>query len=288
MDDQARRRELGRFLRSRRNAVTPDSVGMPRGFRRRTPGLRREEVAELASCSIAWYTWLEQGRRMKVSEGVLSAIARALKLSDDEREHLLRLGASPRPPQPDPVLHVRHQAVLNALNPLPAYVRDSHWNIQGWNRTFEVASGNTHALASEPNLLVVLFTNQRFRELEADWSLQAERAVAQFRFESSDAVDDPRLAGLVERLSDESPDFRMWWQRYDVGTAAGTSAQWRQPDGHVLHFERSVMSFQEAPSLRIVTLNPVPGTGTRSRLRSLLADRAFDKEAELEEFHGVA
>ena len=210
------RQELAEFLRGRREATRPDQVGLPAGRGRRTPGLRREEVAMLAGVSLTWYTWLEQGRRINASRDVLVAIGRALRLDDAGLEHLLSLaepgtaGVVDVPATPPTAL----ERLLDALMPAPAYVLGPRWEFLAWNGAQERLYPRLPSL--EPprrNLLWVLFADPFTRELIVDWDIHARQALAEFRSATSAVRHDPAMIDLVEMLRRESEDFDRWWPR---------------------------------------------------------------------------
>lgn len=249
MGDVVRLQEMAAFLRSRRARIAPETVGFLRSPRRRAKGLRREEVADLAGVGITWYTWLEQGRDIRVSDDVLASIARALRLDADETEHLFSLARPPRPPAAAPVAECvprRYQAVLDALNPNPAHIRDRRCNLLAWNAAFASATGFDQAPPEERNLLWLLFTEPSAKELVADWSEVAEVAVAQFRFESGPFLDDPRLSELLADLRGRSPEFCEWWSLYDVYSTAGSHTEWQHPAIGHLEFERCSFALDSA------------------------------------------
>jgi transcriptional regulator with XRE-family HTH domain len=283
MRDVVRRRELAQFLRSRRERITPESIGLQFYGPRKTPGLRREEVADLAGLGLAWYTWLEQARPISVSEDVLCAIARALRLTDDERSHLLMLGRTNRTPrdvrdEERDVVGFEHLAVLTALDPNPAHIRDEHWNVLAWNRTFAALTGVATLPHDEQNLLWIIFTDQRAMELHADWGDATGFAVAQFRFECARRLQDPEVVELVERLHDVSPEFARLWNKHEVDSGIGSVVEWRHRNTGMV-FERAVYPIESAfdpglvhgPRRRMTVHVPKPETGTRELLEHLLA-----------------
>ena len=212
------RRELAEFLRARRESIRPAQVGLPAGRGRRTPGLRREEVALLAGVSITWYTWLEQGRQINASDDVLLSIARALRLDDAGQAHLLALTdpgtASAETPTEAPSALVR---LLDALMPSPAYVLGPHWEFVAWNDAQERLYPRLPELkAPRRNLLWVLFADPSARDLIVDWDIHARQALAEFRSATSTLRHDTAMVELVDMLTTESEDFAQWWPEHDV------------------------------------------------------------------------
>jgi transcriptional regulator with XRE-family HTH domain len=216
----ARRSELADFLRDRRARVTPDSVGLPANGRRRTPGLRREEVAQLAGVGLSWYTWLEQGRDIKPSAQVLDALARVLRLDAAEHAHLFHLArvelplagsAYPREAPPELV------AIVDGLVPNPAYLIGPRTDVLAWNRTAAAMLGRPAAAPDgRPNLLWWLFTSGDGRGEQ--WRTTARNALARFRAEHARRMGDPEFAALLVALQEASPEFRAAWARHEILT----------------------------------------------------------------------
>src|SRR5215469_5191444 len=215
-----RHHELGAFLRSRRARIAPEQVGFPEGMRRRTPGLRREEVALLAGVSPEWYTWLEQGRDIHVSAQVVESLASALQLDADERAHLfvLALGQSPpvetfAPPTISPTVH----RFLNQLGINPACAVDARLNVVAWNAAAGVVFGDFATKSErERNLIWILFTSPGAQQRNEEWEKLARVYLAQFRAEYGRFINDPWWANQIGELSRISPEFRELWARHDV------------------------------------------------------------------------
>ena len=216
----ARRSELADFLRDRRARVTPDSVGLPADGRRRTPGLRREEVAQLAGVGLSWYTWLEQGRDIKPSPQVLDALARVLRLGTAEHAHLFHLarvelplpgGDYPREAPPELA------AIVHGLVPNPAYLIGPRTDVLAWNRAAAAMLGEpVSAPDGRPNLLWWLFTSDG--PGDGQWRATGRAALARFRAEHARRLGDPDFATLLEALQEASPRFRALWPRHEVRT----------------------------------------------------------------------
>jgi transcriptional regulator with XRE-family HTH domain len=262
------RRELAEFLRSRREATRPEQVGLPTGRGRRTPGLRREEVAMLAGVSLTWYTWLEQGRRINASDDVLRSIGRALRLDDAGVEHLLSLSepgtATIRAPAEAPSALGR---LLDALMPAPAYVLGPHWEFLGWNTA--QARLYPRLVDLEPprrNLLWVLFADPATRELIVDWDIHARQALAEFRSATTAVRHDDAMRELVALLGAESDEFSAWWSEHDVSGFETRLRRFRHPTAGELTFEYQQMTPAEWPALRVVAQLPVPGDDSAERL----------------------
>jgi transcriptional regulator with XRE-family HTH domain len=263
------RAELAEFLRARRDAVAPEQVGLPRGAsRRRTPGLRREEVAMLAGVSLTWYTWLEQGRRINASPDVLSAIGRALKLDEAGIDHLLGLAQqSPTPldaPQEAPSALVR---LIESMEPAPAYVLGPRWEFLAWNAAQARLYPRINELEGlERNLLWVLFADPFTKELIVDWDIHSRQALAEFRAGTATLRGDGELAELVERLSATSDEFAAWWPEHDVSQFETRLRRFRHPAAGVLTFEYQILAPIEWPGLRVACQLPVPGDDSAERL----------------------
>jgi transcriptional regulator with XRE-family HTH domain len=215
------RADLGHFLQTRRRLLKPADVGLPATGRRRTEGLRREEVANLAGVSVSWYTWLEQGRPINASRDVLNALARTLRLDEIECAHMLALaGHSAR------VVAVPGRVgvptgllrLLGALEPCPAYLIDGRWNVLAWNAGQERLFPRFATIDSpDRNLVWIVFCDLGARALIGDWENEARRVLSQFRAETIGLADDLDHQALVGRLQVASPEFAEWWPRHDVG-----------------------------------------------------------------------
>ena len=217
----AARQEFAAFLRARRERLDPQELGLPVVGLRRTPGLRREELAQLAGVSVDYYIRLEQGRDLRPSAAVLEGIARALRLGPDERQHLFRLGRA-EPPQrrtPAGVERVRPgvRRMLEVLGPSPALVLGRRLDVLAWNRA--AAALMTDFAAVPPgrrNIVWLLFLDEGVRGLYAEWDVVARDTVACLRAAAGRFPDDPGVAALVGELSVKSDQFRQWWARQDV------------------------------------------------------------------------
>ncbi|QFG26304.1 helix-turn-helix transcriptional regulator [Actinomadura sp. WMMB 499] len=270
-----RRAELRDFLRTRRARLTPADVGMPDGGRRRTPGLRREEVAVLAGVGVSWYTWLEQGRDIKVSEDVLDAICRALRLDGAEREHLYLLaGLNPPRTAAGPAAPVTPEArrLLDAWSPLPAYIRERHWNLIAINDAAREVFGYGE---TDHNCLVTFFTSMRYRAQQMHWAAAAPEVVGRFRADAARYPDDPEFARIAADLVAVSAEFAELWDRHEVSANAQAIKSVGHPEAGEMVFEATVLPLQERSGQELVLYNPRPGTGTRERLERLTARRGL-------------
>ncbi|MBW8486179.1 helix-turn-helix transcriptional regulator [Actinomadura parmotrematis] len=273
-----RRAELRDFLRTRRARLAPADVGMPAGGRRRTPGLRREEVAVLAGVGVSWYTWLEQGRDIKVSGEVLDAIARALRLDAAEREHLYLLaGLNPPPAEGTAAggaVSPELRRVLEAWAPRPAYVRDRHWNFLAINDAAREVFGYGD---TDRNCLVTFFTNGIFRAMSTEWAEAAPGVVARFRADSARHPDDPEFGRLADGLRAACPEFAELWARHDVSAGTDAVKAIRHPEAGELVFDALALPLADRPGLSLILHHPRPGTGTEERLERHMEHRRLSR-----------
>jgi transcriptional regulator with XRE-family HTH domain len=217
--DALRRQELASFLRSRRERISPEQAGVTTYGRRRTPGLRREEVAQLAGVGVTWYTWLEQGRDINVSGQVLEALARTLQFDRHERAHLLALAGAQDTgvPQPCPTVTDAVRAVLTQLEPSPAVIHNARRDLLAYNDAYaRVFPDLAHVEPEDRNLLWLLFTHPAWRQAMPDWEVATPRLVAQFRSAMAEHLAEPAWKNLLKRLLDASPEFTALWERHDV------------------------------------------------------------------------
>ncbi len=268
------RHELAEFLRSRRRQVDPRVAGLPAGGSRRTPGLRREEVALLSGVSHTWYTWLEQGRDIRPSRQVVDALARTLRMSPAEHEYVLRLtghgGAAPAGAAEGMPAHV--QRLLDALGPSPAYAITAGWTIVGWNRAYErLYPGVAAVPAAERNLLWLVFTDPAVRSLLADWTGDSRRFLTQFRAEVGPRLADPEVVDLVARLEAASPHFRAGWASHDVDRFSSSERRFEHPQVGTLLLEHHQLTPSDAPGLQLVVYTAAEGGDAADRLARLSA-----------------
>ncbi|RZU32797.1 helix-turn-helix transcriptional regulator [Blastococcus saxobsidens] len=266
------RRELAEFLGSRRRQLAPGTVGLPTGGNRRTPGLRREEVAMLAGVSHTWYTWLEQGRDIRPSRQVMDALARTLRLSPAEHEYLLRLSGHGGAPADRPFAGVpaHLQRLMDALAPSPVYAITASWSIVGWNRAYERLYPGVATMApADRNLLWAVFTDPAVRDLLGDWATDSRRFLTQFRAEVGPRLADPEVVGLVTRLQEASPAFSEGWASHDVDRFTSTERRFEHPVVGTLVLEHHQLSPADAPGVQLVVYTAVEGTGTAAKLSRL-------------------
>lgn len=271
-NDEERCHELGDFLRTRRMRLTPESLGLPKRPRRRGSGLRREEVAELAGISVTWYTWLEQGRALNVSPKTVESIAKALRLDESERNHLLRLA------HPDTQAHEVHdipvkllQTILDKLDPNPSYIIDRQWNLVAWNKAATLVFRIGDPSEDYKNLLAFVFRSEYIRDLLATWQHDVEEFVAQFRADY-DPEHHAQYHALISDLQQSSPVFCSLWDKHDVARRGGWTKELNHPVvGHMaiesITFERPVEQ-----KFRMIVYTPREGTGTKEKLEKLLGE----------------
>jgi transcriptional regulator with XRE-family HTH domain len=265
---------LGHYLRDRRAKLDPAAFGFSL-TRRRTPGLRREEVAQRANVSATWYTWLEQGRGGAPSPEVLERIAAALMLTDAEREHLflLALGRPPemRYPSTEGVTP-RLQKILDALELSPAIVKTPTWDVVAWNRAATAVLTDYGSLPAEQrNILRLIFLDPRVRAAQFDWESVARFVVGAFRADAAraGAPAAPKVDALVEELRRLSPEFEALWRDNDVRHYGGGLKRLRHPTLGPIEFEYSAFAVDGRPDLGMVIYNPATPADTE-RVRSLL------------------
>ena len=264
---------LGVYLRDRRGRLDAAALGFP-PTRRRTPGLRREEVAQRANVSATWYTWLEQGRGGAPSPDVLDRLARALTLTAAEREHLYLL-AQRRPPEvryeAAERVSPRLQCVLDALELCPALVKNNIWDVVAWNRAASAVLTDYDAIPPERrNGLRLLFTDPRMRGAYSDWEVNARFVVAVFRADTARAGASKRAEKLVADLCHVSPEFKAMWHDNDVRLSYEESTKhFNHPTGGAIALDYSAFAVDGQPSLTLMIFTPATPTDA-DRVRSLI------------------
>jgi transcriptional regulator with XRE-family HTH domain len=274
----SRRAELADFLKARRAALQPTDVGLPGCGRRRTPGLRREEVAQLAGVGTTWYTWLEQGRDVRPSLSVLEALAKALRMTVAERGHLIMLGRGEQAPPPAPErerVSATVRRLIANLGPNPAYLLGRRWDYLAWNDAYSAVFGDLAKIPCEKrNAVWLTFMDPARREVMPDWDISARRLLARFRADHAQHVGDPSFDSLIEALLRHSPDFRRWWPRHEVlGSGEGRKTI-VHPVAGTLEFEHALFNHGGAPHQRLVLYSPLPERDTPAKLARLLGATA--------------
>lgn len=271
LPDEFHRRELADFLRAQRARLTPEAFGFAAGTRRRTPGLRREELAQLCGMSATWYTWIEQGRDVSVSPHTLARLATVLGLSAAERAYLFGLAGKGDPAgeraAADAGAPVALAAAINAIA-LPAYVLDRTWNALAWNARAERLfigwldggrrDGGASDLNDEKNLLRYVFLSGVARSLIRNWEERARRLVAEFRADAGRHLDDPPIAALIDELIKGSATFARLWSEHAVLGREGGERTFDHPLDGFLRYEQITMTLASRPELKFVMLAESP------------------------------
>jgi transcriptional regulator with XRE-family HTH domain len=285
---ERRREELADFLRMKRSSLQPEDVGLPDGGRRRTPGLRREEVALLAGVGTTWYTWLEQGRDVRASLDVLEALARALRLTPAERSHLILLGRGEQAKActaPTEEISPTLRRLVENVGPGPAYLLGRRWDYLAWNRSFEVVfSWEPGPNPLSRNHVWAWFMDPTRRTLcSGDWATSARLLVAKFRADSAKNIGDPAFEELISALDASSPEFRKLWKRHEVAGSGDGRKELDHPTVGPLSFDHAVFQHGDAGERRLVVYSPACENNTREKLARLLGDAETDAhELELE------
>ncbi|MFC6087144.1 helix-turn-helix transcriptional regulator [Sphaerisporangium aureirubrum] len=294
----AEKTALGDFLRSRRGGVKPEDVGVASRGARRVPGLRREELAQLAGVSVTYYTRLEQGQSTNASESVIDALARALDLNDDERAHLHDLArpvrAKRRRPTRPAVARPGTRQVIDAMVNVPAVVLGRHSQVLAWNTLGHLLLAGHYAfdapdhVAERPNLTKMLFLDSHHRHLYVRWEDEASRAVASLSLVAGRYKDDRDLAELIGELTMKSPEFASMWSKHPVANCTSGTKYFRHPEVGDLALEFEALHLPDEPGHRILMYSARPGTASEAALRLLqskvlpehpVLDRARELEA---------
>jgi transcriptional regulator with XRE-family HTH domain len=274
----SRRVELGAFLRSRRARLSAQDVGLTAGLRRRTPGLRREEVAQLAGLSVTWYTWIEQGRNVSVSRQTLGRIADALHLSREEHQYLYALSGETTVEEDDreevhpvpPSL----RTLLDHQREFPAYLLGRYWEIQAWNAAAALLFGDfARRPVAERHIIRYTFCHPAARRLVVDWEARARRLIAEFRADCMRHLQDPPMVKIVQGLEADSADFARLWHTRDVVARAGGTRTFRHPSLGMLEFEQVTLRLANHPDLKLVMHVASDASPTFSKLHRTLAHR---------------
>jgi len=251
------RQLLASFLRERRARIQPQDVGLPSGVRRRTRGLRREEVAQIAGIGLTWYTWLEQAREIRVSTSFLDSVAEALRLDSAECEYLHTLAHGTMSASSQPQVAPMLQRMLDAL-PQPAYLLDMHWDVLAWNAaTARQLTDYAQLPPAQRNSMLQVFLDPACRQRLLNWEHHARVAIAMFRLDVGRASDDPRFTALLNELQRGSPEFAQWWPQQDVKTREHGIKRFRQDDASIACYEHTAFTVDGTPGLRMVVYTPV-------------------------------
>lgn len=254
--------KLAEFIRARREAVTPAMAGLPGGGRRRTPGLRREELAQLVDVSPTWLTWMEQGRPVSASGKLLARLAQVLQLSAAERAYLFEV-ADKADPEHGAVAGAgagagELAAIVSAID-APAYMLDQQWNAVAWNaQAADLFVGWLDVAPAElPNQLRFMFQSPQARQLIAGWPERAQRLVAEFRADIGRRADQAPLAGLIAQLLDASAEFGLWWSAQQVLGRDGGLRRFQHPVQGALEFNQVTLHLARQHDIKLVMLLPV-------------------------------
>jgi transcriptional regulator with XRE-family HTH domain len=269
-----RRRELGAFLRNRRERIQPEQLGVRGGRRRRTPGLRREEVAQLAGVGVTWYTWLEQGRDINPSAQVLDAISRTLQFDAHEHSHLFTLAGIPTSTIANQCLEAcpTAQMLLDQLEPFPASLVNDRLDLLAYNRVYASFFGDDlEAIPiEERNVLWLVFTNPSWRRVIVDWDESVGNLVAEYRAAMAEHLDEPEWKALVTRLHHAAPEFTAFWERHDVQLVESRMKRARHPTVGLLSLVYTHLWLGQRLGTRITAFTPADER-TRRKLEALHA-----------------
>lgn len=249
------RRQLSDFLRSRRERLTPGEVGLPQTGRRRTPGLRREELALLAGISATWYTYLEQGRKIRVSEQVLNALAAALRLDRHERNHLLQLAgyAPPAEAEESEPLTAEACAVPLLLQPNPAYIIGGNYDVLSHNQGAHELFPRLITEVDRPaNFIRWVFLEPVARDVLVDWEPEARSLLGRLRTLAARHSRDPRYTRLIEELNEVSPEVRDWWPQYEVQARHSGRKRLLHPQRGAIEYAYTAFHLAEQPEQTLV------------------------------------
>jgi transcriptional regulator with XRE-family HTH domain len=273
--DEIRRRELSELLRTRRARLAPLTEGLPDTGRRRTPGLRREEVAQLAGMSATWYTWLEQKRPIQVSRRILDSLARVLKLEAAERMQLFQLAlpepAAESPAKPEAVTPLIRR-MLDRFDPIPAFIMGRRWDVLAWNQAARAFFLDFEQIpANERNIIWLVFTDSTLRKLMVDWSSRARDSLARFRADYGRHAGDPHFAQLVERLKAISNEFAEWWPRYDIQPMTEGRREYNHPVVGRMTVEHTAFLADANLELRLLLLFAAGERGSIEKMQKVVA-----------------
>lgn len=273
-NENYRYHELADFLKTRRARILPTQVGLEAGTRRRTPGLRREEVAQLTGIGLTWYTWLEQGRPIHVSAQVIESLSRVLLLDKQERLHLYLLANQPLPAEIaeyQGAISPALQHVLDNLAFCPSLITDQRWNVIAWNKAACLLFGNFNEMnVRERNIVWAMFTDAKYKQLFVDWPLHAKSLLGRFRGACGQYIDDSWLAQFVDDLKRQSTEFNVWWPLHEIQSNGEKHKRLNHPTAGILDFEISNFAVSDNSALKLIVHVPLATTDTAAKLKSLL------------------
>jgi transcriptional regulator with XRE-family HTH domain len=275
-NEKHRYKELADFLKTRRAKILPSQAGLSSATRRRTPGLRREEVAQLAGIGITWYTWLEQGRTIHVSTQIIESLSKVLLLDKEERIHLHLLVNQPLPsdiPGPRETVSPILQHFLDSLTLSPSLVTDQRWNVIAWNKAACLFFGDFPKMSvRERNVVWAMFTDDKYKRLFVDWDLHAKGLLGRFRATCGQYIEDAWLVQFIDDLRMQSADFNQWWPLHEIESNSEKYKQLNHPVAGVLDFEVCNFDVSDNSGLKMIVHTPLSGTDTAEKMRSLLAE----------------
>ncbi|HEL3181711.1 TPA: helix-turn-helix domain-containing protein [Stenotrophomonas maltophilia] len=257
MRSESERKELGGFLKACRARVDPTTLGLPAG-RRRTPGLKREEVALAIGVSVSWYTWIEQGREVRASPEVLERLAQVLRMSDDERAYAFALSGYGVPLEsPDESVTDGLRQLVAAMQPIPAYVRNTRFDILAWNPAIaELFVDYSQLAPHERNTLRLMFLYPPYRTLILNWEEMTRGLLAGFRAAMAQAPDKAPFLALVEDIAAHSEEFRQWWPGHDVRRFDEGAKKLNHPTRGLLDLQYVALVPESRHDLSLVTYLP--------------------------------
>jgi transcriptional regulator with XRE-family HTH domain len=276
MNQETRLQALSEFLKTQRSKINPQMVGLPVGNRRRTPGLRREEVAGLAGVSTTWYTWLEQGRDITVSNSVLDAISDALQLNKDERNYLYALALPEAEKrsfsnEEETVISPALTKILNELRNCPIIISDRRCHIVGWNpAAAHVFLDFEQIPKEERNLIQLLFSRKEFKSLAVNWEHFVKGFLAIFRTYYGQYVGDQWYTSFLNEMEQNFPEFHELWNESEVSSAPDVLIEFRHAKAGKMLFNLTSLQVQGNIDLRCSVYTPVENTNTESKLRKLM------------------
>ncbi|MGG3574652.1 helix-turn-helix transcriptional regulator [Bacillus gobiensis] len=271
-----KRKELGDFLKLRRSKLSPQEYGLPLGTRRKTKGLRREEMAQLSGIGLTWYTWLEQGRDIQVSTQVLESISRVLRLNYEEKRHVFLLAGQHIPlddhNSSKQTLHPVVQNFIHHLKDCPVYVTDEKWDIISWNEAACVVFGDFKRMnKKEKNAIWRCFCSEEYQKLLADWEGHAKKLLAQFRSTATRFIGEEWIKELIDELTEKSAEFRQWWNHHEIlGTPIGEK-EIHHPVVGTMFMEHATLQIYDSPDLKLTIYRPLEKENTISKLNQLLS-----------------
>lgn len=273
-NEKHRYNELADFLKTRRAKILPSQVGLSTGIRRRTPGLRREEVAQLAGIGLTWYTWLEQGRPIQVSTQVIESLSKVLLLDKQERIHLYRLANQPLAvdiPGYQGTVSPILQHVLDSLVLCPSLVTDQRWNVIAWNKAACLLFGDFSEMnVRERNIVWAVFTDDKYKELLVDWDRHAKALLGRFRSTCGQYIEDSWLAQFIDDLKMQSTEFNLWWSLHEIQSNGEIYKQLNHPVAGILDFEISNFDVADNSGLKLIVHVPLAETDTAAKIKELL------------------